>query len=187
MRQSIGEDSQSFLCRSAFSGTADAEMWLSPLSSGCYRKDTSDSQLWGCLGGCSVTSTSVWGWSGSTSPAVLRAVTVALTPTPAQGSWTAWERILEPWEYLHRNLILTGSLGDPMEQHGSENNTTCESSSFYKGGFLLRACFEIDEVCQALLFFASLPSMTEQSWSKPSTGPAMVGLSLLSAAAGLWL
>lgn len=34
----------------------------------------------------------------------------------------------------------------------------------------------------------SLPSpRAEQSWSKLSTGPAKAGLSLLSAAAGLWL
>lgn len=68
----------------------------------------------GCLGrlGCSVSSSSVWGRSGSTSqaaaPAVPRAVTLALPPRPARGSTTArgsrtgWERILEPWEYLHR-------------------------------------------------------------------------------------
>lgn len=84
------------------------------------RKDSSDSQIWGALGrlDCSVSSKSVWGWSGSTSqaaaPAVPRAVPVPRHPHQPRAAGEAGRGFWSHGNISTGTPDLIGSLGSPV-------------------------------------------------------------------------
>lgn len=80
--------------------------------------------------------------------------------------------------FAQEHLILIGSLGSPMNNMEMGEPPVNLPPSIKKSNFLLRACFEIDEVCQALLFFAQSKGRAEleQTFNWSSQGGAVPAL-----------